>query len=62
MRRPFTTTLDEKALKDLKKLAIDLDLSVNVLLEEAIDWLLNEKYAGGDQDPAPKRDRQSKLF
>ena len=30
-------------LKELKKLAIDLDRSVNVLLEEAIEWLL-EKY------------------
>jgi hypothetical protein len=43
VRKPFTTTLNEKSLKELKKLAIDLDRSVNVLLEEAIEWLL-EKY------------------
>lgn len=42
-RKPFTTTLNEKSLKELKKLGIDLDLTVNDLLEEAIDWLL-EKY------------------
>ena len=42
-RKPFTTTLNEKPLKELKKLGIDLDRSVNDLLEEAIDWLL-EKY------------------
>ena len=33
----------EKSLKELKKLGIDLDRSVNDLLEEAIDWLL-DKY------------------
>ena len=42
-RRQFTTTLNEKSLKELKKLGIDLDRSVNDLLEEAIDWLL-DKY------------------
>jgi hypothetical protein len=42
-RKQFTTTIQEDALKDVKKLAIDLDRSVNDLLEEAIEWLL-EKY------------------
>lgn len=42
-RKPFTTTLNEKPLKELKKLAIDLDRSVNDLLEESIEWLL-DKY------------------
>jgi hypothetical protein len=42
-RKQFTTTLDEKALKNIKKLAIDLDRSVNDLLEEAIGWIL-KKY------------------
>lgn len=42
-RKPFTTTIKEGALKDIKKLAIDLDRSVNDLLEEAIEWLL-KKY------------------
>ena len=42
-RKPFTTTIKEDALKDIKKLGIDLDRSVNDLLEEAIEWLL-KKY------------------
>jgi hypothetical protein len=42
-RKQFTTTIEEDALKDIKKLAIDLDRSVNDLLEEAIEWLL-KKY------------------
>lgn len=42
-RKQFTTTIDEEALKNIKKLAIDLDRSVNDLLEEAIKWLL-QKY------------------
>jgi hypothetical protein len=41
----FTTSLDEKLLKAIKKLAIDLNCSVNDLLEEGIKYLLkkNEK-------------------
>ena len=42
-RKPFTTTIKEEHLKNIKKLAIDLDRSVNDLLEEAIEWLL-KKY------------------
>ena len=42
-RKPFTTTIDQNVLKEVKKLAIDLDKQVNELLEEAIDWLL-KKY------------------
>ncbi len=42
-RKQFTTTIEENALKNIKKLAIDLDKPVNMLLEEAIKWLL-EKY------------------
>lgn len=42
-RKQFTTTIDEQALKNVKKLAIDLDRPVNNLLEEAIKWLL-KKY------------------
>jgi len=42
-RKQFTTTIKEDALKDVKKLAIDLDRSVNDLFEEAIEWLL-KKY------------------
>jgi hypothetical protein len=39
----FTTTLNTALLKDLKKLAIDLDRTVNDLLEEGIKYLL-KKY------------------
>jgi len=42
-RKQFTTTIEEDSLKRIKKLAIDLDRSVNELLEEGIEWLL-EKY------------------
>jgi len=42
-RRPFTTSLDEKLLKEIKKLAIDLNKPVNDLLEEGMEYLL-KKY------------------
>ena len=42
-RKQFTTTIEKDALKKIKKLAIDLDRTVNDLLEEAIKWLL-KKY------------------
>ena len=48
-RKQFTTTIEEEALKKVKKLAIDLDRSVNDLFEEAIDWLA-KKY----ETPAKK--------
>lgn len=47
-RKPFTTTIKEDPLKNIKKLAIDLDRSVNDLLEEAIEWLL-KKYEKKDK-------------
>jgi hypothetical protein len=47
-RKHFTTSLDEKLLKEIKKLAIDLDKPVNVLLEEGMEYLL-KKYAPKDQ-------------
>ena len=42
-RKQFTTTIKEDRLKAIKKLAIDLDRSVNDLLEEGIEYLL-KKY------------------
>ena len=42
-RRPFTTSLNEPLLKEIKKLAIDLDRTVNDLLEEGMKYLL-KKY------------------
>jgi len=50
-RKPFTTTIESGRLKEVKKLAIDLDRPVNDLLEEAIDHLL-QKYK---KPPAPKK-------
>ncbi len=41
-RKAFTTKLDEQLLKEIKKLAIDLDCDVNDLLEEAIKYLLQK--------------------
>ena len=41
-RKPFTTSLDEALLKELRKLAIDLDCTANDLLEEAIKYLLQK--------------------
>ena len=43
LRKHFTTSLNQDLLKAIKKLAIDLDRSVNDLLEEGIDYLL-KKY------------------
>jgi len=49
-RKPFTTSLNVPILKDVKKLAIDLDRGVNDLLEEAMQDLL-KKY----EKPKPKK-------
>ncbi len=50
-RKPFTTSLNVKILKNVKKLAIDLDKGVNDLLEEAMQDLL-QKY---DKAPPEKK-------
>jgi metal-responsive CopG/Arc/MetJ family transcriptional regulator len=42
-KKKFTTTLDETLIKDVKKLAIDLGLSANDLIEEGIRSIL-KKY------------------
>ena len=42
-RKRFTTSLNEDLLKAIKKLAVDLDCSVNDLLEEDMQYLL-KKY------------------
>ena len=46
-KKKFTTTLDETLIKEIKKLAIDLGLSANELIEEGIRLVLkrnqNEK-------------------
>jgi predicted transcriptional regulator len=42
-KKTFSTRIDEDRLKSLKHLAVDLDKSLGVLLEEAIEDLL-KKY------------------
>lgn len=42
-KKTFSTRIDEDRLKALKHLAVDLDKSLGVLLEEAIEDLL-KKY------------------
>jgi hypothetical protein len=39
-KKKFTTTLDETLIKEIKKLAIDLGRSTNVLIEEGIRSVL----------------------
>ena len=50
-KKKFTTTLDETLIKDVKKLAIDLGLSANDLIEEGIRSIL-KKYR---QKPSKKK-------
>ena len=42
-RKKFTTTLQEDLIKRMKVLAVELDVNVNDLLEEAIETFL-KKY------------------
>jgi predicted transcriptional regulator len=42
-KKTFSTRIDEDRLKALKHLAVDLDKSLGILLEEAIEDLL-KKY------------------
>jgi predicted transcriptional regulator len=44
-KKTFSTRIDQDKLKALKHLAVDLDKSLGVLLEEAISDLL-KKYKG----------------
>ncbi len=48
-RKQFTTTLREDYLKKIKILAVEKDKSVNDLLEEAIEWIL-EKYENNSKE------------
>ena len=41
-KKTFSTRIDADKLKALKHLAVDLDKSLGVLLEEAIEDLLNK--------------------
>jgi metal-responsive CopG/Arc/MetJ family transcriptional regulator len=42
-KKKFTTTLDQVLIKEVKKLAIDLGLSANELIEEGMQLVL-KKY------------------
>jgi len=42
-KKKFTTTFDEDLIKEIKKLAIDLDSTANSLIEEGIRLVL-KKY------------------
>jgi predicted transcriptional regulator len=44
-KKTFSTRVDERKIKDLKHLAVDVDKSLGVLLEEAIEDLVR-KYQG----------------
>ena len=41
-RKHFTTSIEDKLLKEVKKLAIDLDCNVNKLIEEGIKYVLSK--------------------
>lgn len=41
-KKKFTTTLDEELIKEIKRVAIDLDCSANALIEEGIHLFLKK--------------------
>ena len=41
-KKKFTTTLDEELIKEIKRVAIDLDCSANELIEEGIHLFLKK--------------------
>ena len=43
-RVQFTTRIEEKLIKDIKKLAIDLDCSANDIIESCLESLLKDPY------------------
>jgi len=43
-RVQFTTRIEEKLIKDIKKLAIDLDCSVNDIIEMCLESFLKDPY------------------
>lgn len=44
-KKHFTTSVDDRLLKDVKKLAIELDLKINDLFEEGMRHVL-QRYGG----------------
>ena len=47
-KKRFTTTLDADLIKQAKILAINLDVSVNDLIEEGLRYILKEGHEGKD--------------
>jgi len=43
-RVQFTTRIDEKLIKAIKKVAIDLDCSVNDIIESCLESFLKDPY------------------
>jgi len=43
-RVQFTTRIEEKLIKNIKKLAIDLDCSVNDIIESCLESFLKDPY------------------
>ena len=43
-RVQFTTRLEEKLIKSIKKVAIDLDCSVNDIIESCLESFLKDPY------------------
>lgn len=43
-RIQFTTRIEERLIKDTKKLAIDLDCSVNDIIERCLESFLKDPY------------------
>jgi len=56
-RVQFTTKLEERIVKEIKKLAIDLDCSVNDIIEDCLRSFLNNR----DQQKKIKRDKPKSM-
>ena len=56
-RVQFTTKLEERIVKEIKKLAIDLDCSVNDIIEDCLRSFLNNP----DQQKKIKRDKPKSM-
>jgi len=56
-RVQFTTKLEERIVKEIKKLAIDLDCSVNDIIEYCLRSFLNNP----DQQKKIKRDKPKSM-
>ena len=58
-RKPLSTRIDHDLQKEIKKLAIDLEIPLNDLFEEALQDILS-KYGRAAAPTAPPSSRQRK--